>query len=1093
MVDTPITNWTGTLVQKGTVFGAPISFNDGILNINGTPALFTGTYDGDALTAQVVLTANQSIRIDSGQFVEKIVALRGSNRLEGQPIFTQSNAIALGSVFAGLTLAVNAPVSTSIVLNGGILTLEDNVMFTAGNTITGSGTINANGRRLSFAGPLTGFSLGLTQSILLVNAQDIDFNGPMSLSGTWTFAAQGTGSQPRILGHGNTLDLTQRGSIYVQKNTILRLNDLKIKGLGRGGFVLQDKTSQVRLSRVEIEMANSYTVTSGGIYVDGGSTIVTKDKLLTLSLRASLTVDGVTLWYDPASSTDNSNIRPSISSPLNPGNKLITYLNGGVINGVADNVDLRATSNALLFINRTSSNALLFSNRNNSNAIIGLGNIVRTNSNAAARGIRNNSNALLFGDRTNSNAIIGLGNTVRTNSNAAARGIRNNSNTILSIYPSTSGSLIGVSNVVYMTNHGVFHDGQFVKGFVRINNGFSIDPAASVLFDTFITVSGGIDLKDTGILNLNNDLRLESGVTFSNGGIISGRGHSVVLGSALRLTPTTNVRVLTIRSDTVFDGCGKPLIIGDRSQIFVENNITLTLRNLVLQTGKFSQTPPIRLASLGSKLALDNVVVELGSDFDFRQGQIFVHNDVEFCGTSALVYRSPRPSYITSGGLLTFDKGTTFSMAPASFTDALFTNVPTTTSSKFLVMQDVSSALFMNGSSLATTYTGLRLTKGNLFLDNHVVFNSVAAMDLSSLTSIGNAPTGGGPTSVQWSPDGRYILLSNSNASNTFQVYSFDGVSAPTAVGSAVPTGAIPFSVAWSPNGRYIVAGAYGAVFLQTYSFSGNSTPVQIGGNAASGVIPAGVTWSPDSRFIAIASRSGSAGLQIYRFNGNSTATTVGSIAGFAGADYVDWSPDGRYLALVSENTSNFQIFSFDGANTPVAVGPTVTLPGLSTIVKWSPDGRYIALTCVSTGSFQIYKFDGINAPKRLVNAVFGSSYGIDWSPDGRYIALLLGNSVRIFHFDGNSSLTPVFSTSVGSFLYSVAWSPNGQYIAFTDYNNNLIHVYKVNFTNTTTPQAFSQSIVFGDSRIGSGANLNVGLLGGANVEVLGKINEDGA
>src|SRR5689334_16391601 len=57
-IDSPIPNWHGTLRQRGTVTGQPISFNEGILETNGTPALFTGTYD--ATSPQIVLTQNQS-------------------------------------------------------------------------------------------------------------------------------------------------------------------------------------------------------------------------------------------------------------------------------------------------------------------------------------------------------------------------------------------------------------------------------------------------------------------------------------------------------------------------------------------------------------------------------------------------------------------------------------------------------------------------------------------------------------------------------------------------------------------------------------------------------------------------------------------------------------------------------------------------------------------------------------------------------------------------------------------------------------------------------------------------------------------------
>ena len=106
----------------------------------------------------------------------------------------------------------------------------------------------------------------------------------------------------------------------------------------------------------------------------------------------------------------------------------------------------------------------------------------------------------------------------------------------------------------------------------------------------------------------------------------------------------------------------------------MDSNVTLTLRNMTIKTGSGSlSTPAIRLASAGSKLALDNVVFDLGVDFQFRQGQLFVHNEVAVTGTSAFIYQSSVPSYITSGATWSFEQGTTFSVAPSTFTDCPYT------------------------------------------------------------------------------------------------------------------------------------------------------------------------------------------------------------------------------------------------------------------------------------------------------------------------------------------------------------------------------------------------------------------------------------
>ena len=235
VVNSPLSGWNGTLRQQGSIVGAPITFDSGILETTQTPAYFSGVYDADASTP-VTLSQNKLLRIDNGQFGKKIVAIREGNRLEGQPVFSITNAINLAHHLSQLTLALNSKINSSIVMNGGSIILDSDLQLADDRTLTGSGTVNVNGYRFGFGGSLGGSSLKATHTIRWNDASEIALNGPVSLSGTWTFAAVTPGDQPRILGNGNTLDLTQRGSIWIKHDTTLCLNDIKIKGLGAWWF-----------------------------------------------------------------------------------------------------------------------------------------------------------------------------------------------------------------------------------------------------------------------------------------------------------------------------------------------------------------------------------------------------------------------------------------------------------------------------------------------------------------------------------------------------------------------------------------------------------------------------------------------------------------------------------------------------------------------------------------------------------------------------------------------------------------------------------------------------------------------------------------
>ncbi|MFA6264052.1 MAG: hypothetical protein WC630_06480, partial [Candidatus Babeliales bacterium] len=230
-------------------------------------------------------------------------------------------------------------------------------------------------------------------------------------------------------------------------------------------------------------------------------------------------------------------------------------------------------------------------------------------------------------------------------------------------------SLIFTSNQTnYQANSYVFRKNDLAQGFVRLNNGITVLPDACATMDVLFSVSGAIDLRETGTMKLLRDLVLDSGVTLSSGGNVKGYGHTLVLDGNLTIP---SGKIIHVNGDIIIDGQGNKLIIGANSQIFVDTNVTLTLSNMIITNQQHALTfPPIRCAALTSKLAFDDVVFTPNGDFLFPSGQLFIHNDVAITGTSAFIYTSPVPSFITSGACWYFGINTTFSVAPATFTDA---------------------------------------------------------------------------------------------------------------------------------------------------------------------------------------------------------------------------------------------------------------------------------------------------------------------------------------------------------------------------------------------------------------------------------------
>jgi hypothetical protein len=92
-----------------------------------------------------------------------------------------------------------------------------------------------------------------------------------------------------------------------------------IKGLGdrKGRFVLENGTSAVSFNNVVLELDDNYTVTMGDWLFHGAqSRVITGTKILTFDLSGTLSVDAVSLIYDPLTNPDDHNIQPAAADGI---------------------------------------------------------------------------------------------------------------------------------------------------------------------------------------------------------------------------------------------------------------------------------------------------------------------------------------------------------------------------------------------------------------------------------------------------------------------------------------------------------------------------------------------------------------------------------------------------------------------------------------------------------------------------------------------------------------------------------------------------------------------------------------------------------
>ena len=198
--------------------------------------------------------------------------------------------------------------------------------------------------------------------------------------------------------------------------------------------------------------------------------------------------------------------------------------------------------------------------------------------------------------------------------------------------------------------------------------------------------------------------------------------------------------------------------------------------------------------------------------------------------------------------------------------------------------------LTLDGTTLKTTLTGMRLTKGQLLLGNNVTMTSATSFRATGTSAVLNL---GGIANayreidkLQWSPDGRRLAVAgrtravtySAGVSGNLAVYLFSGTTTTTM--STVDFSVTASGVSWSPDGQYVAAGgkvslpaslglSVSTSNLQVYSVVNNSlspvTQANLGTTLAS--YAGTVSWSPDGHYLAVGGNMRN--LTIYQFNGD--------------------------------------------------------------------------------------------------------------------------------------------------------------------------------------------------------------------------------
>ena len=224
--------------------------------------------------------------------------------------------------------------------------------------------------------------------------------------------------------------------------------------------------------------------------------------------------------------------------------------------------------------------------------------------------------------------------------------------------------------------------------------------------DDFMTFMSPLDLNGA-TMEFFTDIRFSSKTYLVTGGKINAHGHAIFLGGDFYIPDGESLR---FTSSCIIDGKGHNLILRNDSQLIIDSNVTLTLRNLTLKGLRDTTNSKFLMIDSDSTVAFQNVEIALSGDYTFTQGHLYVTDDLVISGTSKFNYISSQTSYIREHSSLIIDLSSTFSYEPASGSRDL------------IDMRDVTSFICFNGSTLAApaVSNGLLFTKGTVVFDNDV-------------------------------------------------------------------------------------------------------------------------------------------------------------------------------------------------------------------------------------------------------------------------------------------------------------------------------------------------------------------------------------
>ena len=660
------------------------------------------------------------------------------------------------------------PVSGEVDLNGGVLYLEQDLIFKNVTTLLGFGHIFGNNHYLEFCSSISQLPTGA------VELCDVMWNLNSDFLLTDTVTLKGNCI---VTGHTWDINLGDNGCIIIDSNARVTFSNIGLHGVTADNFIVTDDTSQLVLENAKWELDGDYHLTHGSILFQNsvdfvGSHTFHYDSKMTSTIKhfATLNFYG-DLCFEVGRKDSTDDIEPLYFETEESFLRLrscsfIVTGSGMCLSRGKLEIDSDVT---LDIIGTTTSTGLVLGSGNEGEDVTVLfhsgtalhflsGQLVYNNfrddrfvafSDSARVTRYEPSKVYVAKDWVFPSMVVKVdsGNPETVIKDGVAFGYTDTKMVLSFVeYNFTghqSGSFLNGNDHIYLSKgnfilplfisgagNRIFGNGNFTGGISLLDGSseLSIKLNGNILENVnlaggTVTLAGDLNMRSDAIFSGVGTIDLDE-YSFDIGGLDSSWTSTILWknnGGNITFSSRMNLDGIWQFDDScIINGNGNEIDLGDTGQIIVKNGVNLTLRNIVLHT---VSEDDIYLEGDDSSLVLDGVIWLQDSDVRFDTGSIKFLNDVDFRGGHSFIYESARTSTIAANSKWKITKDMTLQIGRKEAVDYV----------EPLYFENGTSNLRLDDCSFVVTGSGMQILRGMIEIDRDVYFDIVGTTTVNGL------------------------------------------------------------------------------------------------------------------------------------------------------------------------------------------------------------------------------------------------------------------------------------------------------------------------------------------------------------------------